>query len=364
MCQQAPRQRPRDRLIQPPQLLFAAPAPRAAHRPRNADASDHLPEASAQSQLAVAGQHRAGLAHDNVPAGQIECGPHMLHRAATKRRGFRREVDPDRASRSRRSWCRRASALAARRRGRAGLRSVLMSSRWFGTTRRATAPRAGEPPISSATSLTAATPLPTVSRPSARNGTGGAGRQHSEVGPAAGNSPSERSVVRQLAGEAGPQSAGPALPVKRHVQPRRAIGPRSGEPRSEMPVLAAELHCAGGGQRAGVQCRQRRVDAGEGQPSDREPAILDPRRERREPGRRPLSQHARSRRPRDMQIGPAQHQLARIDMPADQRQSAIAQPQRLARGSQRSAGRLPPTLTCAAVSIGCGSSVSEIGPLW
>ena len=62
-----------------------------------------------------------------------------------------------------------------------------------------------------------------------------------------------------------------------------------------------------------------------------------------------------------MQIGPAQHQLARIDMPTDQRQERDPQPQRL-HVDRKSAGRLPPTLTCAAVSIGCGSSVSEIGP--
>ena len=48
-----------------------------------------------------------------------------------------------------------------------------------------------------------------------------------------------------------------------------------------------------------------------------------------EPGRRTRPQHPGLRRPRDVQIGSPQHQLARIDTPADQRPERHAQPQRI-----------------------------------
>ena len=58
-----------------------------------------------------------------------------------------------------------------------------ISSRWLGATRRATAPVAGAPPSSNARSSIATRPLPIVSRPSARNGTGGVGSSRARLPP-------------------------------------------------------------------------------------------------------------------------------------------------------------------------------------
>ena len=202
-------------------------------------------EASAQSQPAVAGQQRAGLADDNVLAGQIECRPHMFQRSAAKRRGLGREVEPDRHIDPGDRGAARAAAPAARHPGRAGCAPARCRAAGVGATRSATAPLAGEPPISSARSSTAARPLPTVSRPSARNGTGGAGSSTARSGRGWRSCPASVPSARQLAGEAGAEAVGLALPVERHVQPGRAIGARRGQPRGEMPVLAAELRRAG-----------------------------------------------------------------------------------------------------------------------
>ena len=131
-----------------------------------------------------------------------------------------------------------------------------MSSRWRGATRSASAPLAGDPPISRASSSSAARPLLTVRRPSARNGTGGAGSSTARLGPRLASAAGERAVRGQLAGEAGTEPVGLALTVQCHVQPGRAVGSRRSEPRGEVPGLAAELRRSGRGQRTGLQRRE------------------------------------------------------------------------------------------------------------
>ena len=177
-----------------------------------------------------------------------------------------------------------------------------MSSRGSGATRSATAPLAGEPPISIASIVdrrhTAADRQPSIhaERHARRR------HQHREIRPAARDHAGERSVLCQLAGEACPQAIGRALPIQRHIQPGSAIAACSSESRGEVPVLTGELRRPRCRQRASVKRRQRRIDAGESHSSDRQPAVLDPRRERREPGRRPRTKHAGLCRPGDAQI--------------------------------------------------------------
>ncbi len=209
------------------------------------------------------------------------------------------------------------------------LAAKAITSRGSGATCSLIAPLAGEPPISIATSSTAATPLPTVKRPSARNGTGGAGASTARSGPRPAIMPPSVPSCANWPVKLAPSPLATPCPSSVTFSPAAPSRPAAVSRAVKLPVLTAEPSRARRRKGTRIERRQRRIDAGESQPSDRQTAVLDPCRECRKPGRWPREKHAGLGRPRDAQVWPAQHQLTGIDASADQRPKGDAQPQRL-----------------------------------
>ncbi len=222
--------------------------------------------------------------------------------------------------------------------------------------------------MSSARSSAAASPPAAVSRPSALNGTGGAGDQQGEVRPTPGDPPGQRAVRRELAGERGTDARRLApLAVERHVEPLAAIAAGAGQPRGEVP---AEARCpqtrrvrgARHAERAGLRPGERRIDAGEGELADAEPPVVDPRGERLGPVRRarhdPVGQ--RPGQPA-APAGAAPARAARAGpTAAAPAPRAAAAPARA--GSTPDPSVAPATSTPPATITGSGSSDRLIGP--
>ncbi len=242
------------------------------------------------------------------------------------------------------------------------LAASAMSSRWFGATRSATAPFAGEPPISSARSLTAARPLPTVSRPSARNGTGGAGSSTARLGP-------------RLAIVPASVPSGANWPVKLAPRPFALPCPSSVAFRPATPSEPAAVSRA-------VKCQSwplnRAVPDADSAPVSSVAKVASmPVKASCPTVSRPFSIRAanaasqvggRDRSTPDSagqgmrRSGPCSTSSRASTCPPISGQSAMRNRSASTR-IERSAAPLPPTSTFAAISSGCGSSVSEIGPL-
>ena len=203
-------------------------------------------------------------------------------------------------------------------------------------------------------SSTAARPPATLTRPSAVNGTAGAGSNCDRSGP--------RPVIRPpkvpspwiCPVSMAPMPCTGPVPVQRHVEPGRAVAAGARQPGGEMPGPAGEPQRAGGGVAAGPGIGgQRRLDVGEGEIADAEPAVLDPHRGGGEPGGRVGGDPDRPERPGHVHIRAAQHQFLGVDPPARQRPAA---PPAAAVASARMAMPSPASarMTPAAVSTGCG----------
>ena len=116
------------------------------------------------------------------------------------------------------------------------------SSRGCGATRSATAPRAGEPPISIARSSAAARPPAIVTRPSARDQDRRLpAADASRSRPRAATRPPSVPSGSDLAGQRAADALRRPLPVQRHVKPGRAVRPRLGQLRGEAPRLARQI---------------------------------------------------------------------------------------------------------------------------
>ena len=148
-----------------------------------------------------------------------------------------------------------------------------------GVTRNATAPRAGEPPISTTRSSAAARPAATVRRPSALNGTAGAGQQARQIRATGGDPPAQGSIGVDLPGEGRAGALQRPLPVQRHVERDRRVAAGLADAHREMPGPAGQPGGARGriaatadpGRRAGrCAAGEIRVDIGEHQIADRD----------------------------------------------------------------------------------------------
>ena len=228
-------------------------------------------------------QHGPQFPHLDRGARDVECAAHPAQRAAGKFGGFRREVDAERQFRAACAQHRRQPRIEVEAAG--GKRDVQTGGGAEPQRDRAPRRRAADinGEIVGRGKAAGHRDPPVRTERDARRW-----QKLRQIRPARRDPAAERAVPADLPGQHEPHALHRALAVQRDIDGGGTIAPRLRQPRGEVPGAIRERRGAGrlvaAGEFAG---RERRLDVGDHEVADRDPAFFDPGGDRRQPGRRP-----------------------------------------------------------------------------